>query len=585
MREEGEQDTDREGFAALIEGDYDYSQPQRAEVLEATIVEISDDDIVVDLGMKRDGIIPRNDLRLVDEDYLATLKVGDRVPVVVLRSQGPTEEVLVSLNKGLGQGDWLRAQKMLETEEIVEAEVIDHNRGGLVVAFGRLRGFIPNSHLSSLPTGLSRERLAEKKPELVGRTLRLVLIEADQKQRRLVLSEKAAQRRQRQGILDSLSEGDVVTGIVSSFVGYGAFVDLGGVDGLVHISELDWKFVSHPRDVLRIGEEVEVTVLSIDRERQRVGLSRKRALPDPWETVIAGLREGDVIRGVVTHSAPFGLFVEIGEGVEGLVHSTQIPEDLVPAGTDPSGWKVSLRVLRIDQRRRRVALKLVDVIEVPEEAETSEQDVAPAAGEIDTSPVAVTTVEEEAIPTAEEMETSQQGVATADQEVAPAAEAPPADQEVLLAEEIDTSPVAVTTVEEEAIPTAEEMETTQQEVATADQEVAPAAELPPADQEARPASGEATDVEQPPPAASEAAIGAGERLLEASEESKTADHRLLEASEDGMLGEDRLLAAPEEAAEPDSEAAPADLGEQLDAEEEPSASDADPGMPDDQLDP
>ena len=570
-REEGERDTDREELAALIEGDYDYSQPRRAEVLEATIVEISDDDIVVDLGMKRDGIIPRNDLRLVDEDYLATLKVGDRVPVVVLRSQGPTEEVLVSLNKGLGQGDWLRAQKMLETEEIVEAEVIDHNRGGVVVAFGRLRGFIPNSHLSSLPSGLSRERLAEKKPELVGRTLRLVLIEADQRQRRLVLSEKAAQRRQRQGILDSLSEGDVVTGVVSSFVGYGAFVDLGGVDGLVHISELDWKFVSHPRDVLRIGEEVEVTVLSIDRERQRVGLSRKRALPDPWETVIAGLREGDVIRGVVTHSAPFGLFVEIGEGVEGLVHSTQIPEDLVPAGTDPSGWKVSLRVLRIDQRRRRVALKLVDVIEVPEEAETSEQDIAPAAGEIDTSPEEVTTVEEEAVAAAEETETS-------DQEGATAAEAPPADPEVLPAGGIDTSPEEVTTVEEEAVAAAEETE-------MSDQEGAPAAEAPPADPEILPASEEAPEVEQPLLTASEEAIGAGERLLEASEESKTAEHRLLEASEGGMLGEDRLLSAPEGAAEPDSEAAPAGILEQLDAEEERSASDADPGMSDDQRDP
>jgi small subunit ribosomal protein S1 len=160
---------------------------------------------------------------------------------------------------------------------------------------------------------------------LVGQSLSLAVIEVNQRRRRLVLSERAARRRERQRLLQELAEGQVRTGIVRNLVDFGAFVDLGGLDGLIHISELDWRHVTHPSEVLDVGDEVEVYVLDVDRERRRVGLSRRRLLPDPWDHVTERLREREIVRGTVTNVASFGAFVDIGEGIEGLVHISEVP--------------------------------------------------------------------------------------------------------------------------------------------------------------------------------------------------------------------------------------------------------------------
>jgi small subunit ribosomal protein S1 len=309
----------------LKSGDYDRERIRRGKVLEATIISIGEHDMVVDLGAKRDGIILPQDLELVDdEEYIASLNVGDTIPVVVLKPGRNRDGVLVSLNKGLQKQDWLRAEHLLEGEEVIEAEVVDVNRGGVLVQFGRLRGFVPNSHLTSLPQGLNRKQLRQAKSKLVGQKLSLVVIEMNQRRRRLILSERLAQRQKREQLLEELTEGDVRTGIVRNLVDFGAFVDLGGVDGLIHISELDWAHVECPSDVLNVGDEVEVYVLDVDREEERVALSRKRLLPDPWGRVTETLHEGDIIEGVVTSIAPFGVFVDIGQGVEGLVHNSEI---------------------------------------------------------------------------------------------------------------------------------------------------------------------------------------------------------------------------------------------------------------------
>ncbi|MGC9358588.1 MAG: S1 RNA-binding domain-containing protein, partial [Anaerolineae bacterium] len=181
--------------------------------------------------------------------------------------------------KGLEQQDWLRAEKLLESGDLFKAEVIDVNRGGVLVDFGRLRAFVPNSHLTSVPMGLPRDEFREAKEDLVGKTLDLAVIEVKQRRRRLIASERAASKQKRKQLMEELAEGDVRKGIVRNIVDFGAFVDLGGVDGLIHISELDWEYVEDPNDVLSVGDEVEVYVLNVDRERGRIALSRKRVIP------------------------------------------------------------------------------------------------------------------------------------------------------------------------------------------------------------------------------------------------------------------------------------------------------------------
>ena len=289
-------------WAALIESNYDYTRPRRGEVRQAVILSITEKDVIVDLGAKRDGIVPRKDLESLDDAYRASLQVGDRVPVVVWKESACHEGILVSLKRGQ---DWLRAQDLLESGEIVEAQVTGVNRGGVIVSFGRLRGFVPNSHLTSLSSGMRGKHLPQAKSELVGQTLSLVVIGVDQQRRRLVLSERATGgRRRRQQLLEELSEGDVRTGIVRNLVDFGAFVDLGGLDGLIHISELDWKHVDHPSEVLSVGDEIEVYVLNVDRKRERVTLSRKRLLPDPWQPLAATLDEGEIVEGTITDVVP-----------------------------------------------------------------------------------------------------------------------------------------------------------------------------------------------------------------------------------------------------------------------------------------
>ncbi|KPL21810.1 MAG: hypothetical protein AMJ93_08725 [Anaerolineae bacterium SM23_84] len=343
----------QESFADLIESSYAYTPPRRREVLKASVLAIEEDHVIVHLPQtKRDGFVPSQDLDLLDQAIRSGLNVGDKVPVRIMRNSDRNGHVVVSINQGLKYQDWLRADELLETGEPVEAEVIDSNRGGVIVSFGRLRGFVPNSHLT-----LRRRPTPEAKAAMVGQTLRLAVIEVNQKRRRLILSARKADRARREQLFSEIEEGDVRTGVVRNLVDFGAFVDLGGLDGLIHISELDWTYVEHPSAVLDIGDEVEVLILDVDRKRERVGLSRKRLLPTPWDRVAAELEQGDVVNGTVTSVRPFGAFVEIGQGVEGLVWAADTPADLAISELEP-GSPVTVRVLNIEQERERVALEI-----------------------------------------------------------------------------------------------------------------------------------------------------------------------------------------------------------------------------------
>jgi small subunit ribosomal protein S1 len=345
-------------FAALLSGEYGYAPLRRREIREARVVAIDGHQVVVDLGAKRDGVVPQRDLESLSKEVRSNLHVGDVVPVSVVDASHSQDTILVSLRRGLAQRDWLRAEQLLQSSEPYEGTVAEANGGGVIVPFGRLRGFVPNSHLNSVPRGSLGERLEQAKSDLVGRELTVVVIEVDRKRRKLILSERVAGRRRRQQLLDELTVGDVRTGTVCNIVSFGAFVDLGGIDGLVHISELDWRRVEHPNEVLGIGDELQVYVLSVDRERERIGLSRKRLLPDPWSLVVEGMLPGEVIDGTVTNVVRFGAFVDVGEGVEGLVHVSEMPDGDETRAALEVGSPVTVRVIKIDSWKRRMALSM-----------------------------------------------------------------------------------------------------------------------------------------------------------------------------------------------------------------------------------
>ena len=354
-------DVQQEQFSTLFETECDYTRPRRGQIRQAVVLSVDENDVIVDLGCKRDGIVPRKDLEMLDEVYRAGLQVGDHVPVCVLTPASRQGELVVSLKQGLVQQDWLRAEEYMENGTVCEAEVMEVNRGGVIVSFGRLQGFVPNSLLTPVRRGMRGERLHQVKSGLVGQTLSLVVTEVDKRRRRLVLSQRAADWRKRLQLLKEMAEGDVRTGVVRKLVNFGAFVDLGGIDGLIHISELDWRYVTHPSEVLSVGDEVEVYVLNVDREHERVGLSRKRVLPDPWISVTERLQTGQSVDGVVSRVADFGIFVDLGEGVEGLVHVSEMPDREAVYAELEFGDPIRVRVLEIDCWRRRIALSLQGV--------------------------------------------------------------------------------------------------------------------------------------------------------------------------------------------------------------------------------
>ncbi len=353
----------------LVEGDYGDSRPRRGEIFLATILSIDERDIIVDIGGKQDGIIQERDLVNVPTAYREDLKVRQRVPVRVITFNATQGSVIVSLKQGLEPQDWLRAEELMESGEAVKSEINGINRGGVVASFGPLQGFIPNSHLTRIPRGTSGEQQLKMKEALIGQTVNVLVIEVDARRRRLILSERLAAVHQRAELLAEIHEGAIRSGVVSNIVDFGAFIDLGGVDGLLHISEISWDHVGHPSDNLSIGDQIEVYVLDVDRDRERIALSRKRLLPDPWNTVTDSLKAGDVTEGTVTHTTDFGAFIDIGSGVEGLAHVSEMPNGEQGLAVLASNTVVKVKILHIDAHQRRVSLRIESDDSAVEEAE------------------------------------------------------------------------------------------------------------------------------------------------------------------------------------------------------------------------
>lgn len=357
ITERGEgQDGQGPDFAHWIESEYAYVPPRSGGVHEATILSMDQNGAMVHLSeTKRDGFVPFRDLERLDDDYRDGLRPGETVPIRITRRRGSDGEIIVSISQGLRYSDWLRADELLRSGEVFTGEVTGHNRGGLIVSFGRLQGFVPNSHLEQRSW-----RRADVKAMQVGKILSLTVLEVDQRRRRLVLSERLAKRQTRDKVLSQLQEGGVRKGTVRNVADFGVFVDIGGIDGLIHVSELDWSYVESVSDVVKVGDELDVYILSVDRQRQRVGLSRKRLLPNPWERVTENVFPGDYILGTITSIVPFGAFIDVGEGVEGLLHISNMPHGQATHAELQSGATVAVRVLNIDHRRHQIALVIPD---------------------------------------------------------------------------------------------------------------------------------------------------------------------------------------------------------------------------------
>jgi small subunit ribosomal protein S1 len=331
------------------------------EVVSGTVVRVDKDEVLVDIGYKSEGVIPVAELSIRRSvDPSSEVQIGDEIDALVLTKEDAEGRLILSKKRARFEMAWKRIERAAESGEPVDGTVIEVVKGGLILDLG-VRGFLPAS--------LVDIRRVQDLDEFMGKGLRCKVIELNRSRNNVVLSRRAVleeeRKEMRQAILDRLSPGDVVTGTISNIVDFGAFVDLDGIDGLIHISELSWSHVNHPSELLEIGQTVEVKVLDIDRERQRISLGLKQTQSDPWREVVDAYDEGDVVEGRVTKVVTFGAFVEILPGVEGLVHISELAQHHVenPREIVSQGETVQAKIIEMDAERRRLSLSLKRVEE------------------------------------------------------------------------------------------------------------------------------------------------------------------------------------------------------------------------------
>jgi len=426
----------------LAEEGFSLEFPHAGEIRKGIITSITDNEVLVGIGAKSEGVISKRDLERLSDEEREAIQVGNEIPVYVMSVDGDGTAKL-SYTRALEAEDWEKAEAMRDAKETFHGVIAGVNKGGLVVRFGRLRGFIPASQVSRerrLSVGGGRpDKDLEAWKALIGQPIAVRVIEVDRERRRLILSERAAARESREmlkeQLLDSLQVGDVRTGRVTSLTNFGAFVNIDGADGLVHLSEISWERVGKASDVLKVGQEVTVKVIEVDRERKRIGLSIRQLQEDPWQQKVKGLREGMLVSGVITRLEKFGAFARLDNGLEGLIHISELSDQHVehPREVVSEGDEVTLRIVRIDPERRRIGLSLKKVdslayadLDLRMALEEAEELLAPEATEPEAEAVAEEAAEApEAVAEAEETAEEEAPAAeeAAEAEAAPEAEA------------------------------------------------------------------------------------------------------------------------------------------------------------------
>lgn len=340
--------------------EYENFRPRRGQIVKGEVLAVTEDTVLLDVGAKRDAIVPRRELDHLNEAMIEDISIGDELPVYVTNTSSYDDELLVSIEKGLEQQDWERAEIHLANQEILELEIIGYNKGGLLVEFGRLSGFVPNSMIPALPRGLGKDQKQTAKAKMLSKVLPVKVIEINQHKKRLIMSGRAVEEAHHKQRLHELKVGERVTGIVANVVNFGVFVDLGGVDGLLHISRLSWDKVEHPSDVLQIGDEVEVLIKDVDIEHERISLDRKSLLPGPWDSFVRQYSPGELLEGTVESVREYGAFVKLTERITGLIHVSEMlpgsshePEKILATGD-----RVLVRIIEIDKEQERVRLSM-----------------------------------------------------------------------------------------------------------------------------------------------------------------------------------------------------------------------------------
>ncbi|MHB8621462.1 MAG: 30S ribosomal protein S1 [Chloroflexota bacterium] len=356
----------------LLDASERYMQSlQRGDIIEGYLVHVEPEEALVDVGLKSEGIVTGRELG--SEEEMARLQVGEKVLVYVLQPENAEGHPVLSLRRAQAERYWRRAEEQFASGEIVEAPVIDANRGGLIVDVG-IRGFVPISQVQDLRReepvaaegeGSSAEDATLRRlQEMIGRRLKVKIIELNRPRNRLIVSQRAAMQewrgQRKEALLAELHPGDIRQGQVTSLTDFGAFVDLGGADGLVHISELSWTRVTHPRQVVQVGQTLDVAVVSVDPETKKIALSLKQAQPDPWVALVSEFAVGQIIPASITKLAKFGAFARLPGGVEGLIHISELADRHVasPGQVVSEGEDVAVKITNIDIPRRRLGLSL-----------------------------------------------------------------------------------------------------------------------------------------------------------------------------------------------------------------------------------
>ena len=340
--------------------------PQSGEIRTGVVASLSPSQILVSVGAKSEGVITGRELESIPADERAALQVGQEILVYVLNAEDDNGNVVLSYTRAQEQKGWGEVEKMLEENATYEGKVDGFNKGGIIVPVYGLRGFIPASQLSiSRRMGVTGDTPDQRYARMIGEPISVRVIEVDRKRRRLILSERAASSETRQSIkervIESLQEGETYSGKVTSLADFGAFVNVNGADGLVHLSEISWDRVQHPSEVLEVGQEVKVKVINIDREKKRIGLSIRALQSDPWQSKVDKFKVGQLVEGTITRLTKFGAFARLEGDLEGLIHISEISENRIEHPKEAGmheGDVVTLRVIRIDPDQRRIGLSM-----------------------------------------------------------------------------------------------------------------------------------------------------------------------------------------------------------------------------------
>jgi small subunit ribosomal protein S1 len=365
---------------------HDYRNLKYGDSVDGTIVRNDREEILVDIGSKSEGVVPNREMTSLTGEERAALKVGDVLLVTVVQTEDAEGRIVLSIDKAKQEKSWRNLQTSHDAGEVIHAPVVNYNKGGLLVNLDGVRGFVPSSQVSSVSRGPEVQKQSDM-AKLVGQTLPLKVIEINRPRNRLILSERQAVQEVRDArkdqLLERLEPGAVRQGRVTSLCDFGAFVDIGGADGLVHLSELSWSRVKHPEELLKVGDVVNVYVLSVDEDKKRIALSIKRTQPEPWSTVTDRYQIGQEVTGVITQLTAFGAFARLEDGIEGLVHISEMSDDRIqhPRDVLAEGDTIHARIIRIDPARKRIGLSLRKSPGDGAVAEVTDEGNAPATGD------------------------------------------------------------------------------------------------------------------------------------------------------------------------------------------------------------